>query len=250
NQKISGVDAEFNVSGIDVGGGTMGWRLLAARLNENSILTPGSPRDDRAGDIGFGAPKNKVTTSLTYARGPWSLFLQGRYIDGGTMNRNFTEGVQVDDNTVGSVFYTDLTFRFSGRSGGAPWQVFFTANNLFNEEPPATYPNLGRAGVPGPNSILYDTIARRYTAGVRGSERRGALGRRRGGRRGFGGGRAGPRRPLAGRELRTGFEFARLFLLPLTGQRAVNAPRGLAAAGAARTVRCVRATLLAGAQHR
>src|SRR5690606_3060964 len=93
NQKISGVDAEFNVSGIDVGGGTLGWRLLATRLNENSILTPGSPRDDRAGDIGFGAPKNKVTTNLTYARGPWSLFLQGRFIDGGTMNRNFTEEI-------------------------------------------------------------------------------------------------------------------------------------------------------------
>jgi len=167
NQKISGVDAEFNVSGIDVGGGTLGWRLLATRLNENSILTPGSPRDDRAGDIGFGAPKNKVTTNLTYARGPWSLFLQGRFIDGGTMNRNFTEGVQVDNNKVSSVFYTDLTFRYSGRSGGAPWQVFFTANNVFNETPPATYPNLGRAGVPGPNSILYDTIGRRYTAGVR-----------------------------------------------------------------------------------
>src|SRR5690606_35454308 len=160
NQKISGVDAEFNVSGSDLGGGTMGWRLLATRLNENSILTPGSPRDDGAGDIGFRAPKNKVTTNLTYARGPWSLSLQGRFIDGGTLNRNFTEGVQVDNNKVGSVFYTDLTFRYSGRSGGAPWQVFFTANNLFNEAPPATYPNLGRAGVPGPSSILYDTIGR------------------------------------------------------------------------------------------
>ncbi len=167
NQRISGVDAEFNLSGIDLGAGTLGWRLLATRLNENSVLTPGSPRDDRAGDIGFGAPKNKVTTNLTYARGPWSLFLQGRYIGGGTMNRNFTEGVQVADNTVGSVFYTDLTFRFSGRGGSAPWQVFFTANNLLNETPPASHPTLGRAGVPGPSSVLYDTIGRRYAAGVR-----------------------------------------------------------------------------------
>src|SRR5690606_6730271 len=37
NQRISGVDAEFNVSGIDLGGGTLGWRLLATRLNENSV---------------------------------------------------------------------------------------------------------------------------------------------------------------------------------------------------------------------
>ncbi|MBN1239609.1 MAG: TonB-dependent receptor, partial [Gammaproteobacteria bacterium] len=167
NQKISGVDAELNLAGIELGGGTLGWRLLATRLNENSVLTPGSPKDERAGDIGFGLPENKVTTSLTYARGAWSLFLQGRYIGDGTMNRNFTEGVQVDDNTVDSVFYTDLTFRFSGRDGAAPWQVFFTANNLFNETPPDSYSGLGRAGVPGPSSILYDTIGRRYVVGVR-----------------------------------------------------------------------------------
>jgi outer membrane receptor protein involved in Fe transport len=167
NQKITGVDAEFSFSGIDFAGGTLGWRLLATRLNENSVLTPGSPRDERAGDIGFGLPENKVTTNLTYARGPWSLFLQGRHIDGGTMNRTFTAGVQVADNTVDSVFYTDLSFRFSGQGGSAPWQVFFTANNIFDEAPPAAYAGLGRAGVPGPSSILYDTIGRRFVAGVR-----------------------------------------------------------------------------------
>jgi len=167
NQRVNGVDVEFNLSGIDLGGGTLGWRLLASRLNENSVLTPGSARDERAGDIGVGLPENKVTTNVTYSRGPWSLFLQGRYIGGGTMNRNFTEGVDVDRNSVSSVFYTDLTFRFSGRAGSAPWQVFFTANNLFNEAPPDTFSSIGRAGVAGPSSILYDTIGRRYTAGVR-----------------------------------------------------------------------------------
>lgn len=167
NQKINGVDAELNLRGIEVGGGTMGWRLLATKLNENSVLTPGSARDERAGDIGFGLPENKVTTNLTYARGPWSVFLQGRYLDGGTMNRTYTEGVQVNDNSVDSVFYTDLTFRFSVDGGATPWQFFFTANNLFDETPPATYGGLGRAGVGGPSSVLYDTIGPRFVAGVR-----------------------------------------------------------------------------------
>lgn len=167
NQRINGVDFEFNVSGIDVGGGTLGWRLFATRLNENSILTPGSPRDERAGDMGLGLPKDKFTTSFTYSRGPWSLFLQGRYIGDGIMNRNFVEGVDVDDNTIASVFYTDLTFRFSGQNGSAPWQFFFTTNNLFNRRPPDFFGQIGRAGVPGPSSVLWDTIGRRFTAGVR-----------------------------------------------------------------------------------
>lgn len=167
NQRLNGVDVELNYAGVDLGGGTLGWRLLATRLNENSILTPGSPRDEQAGDISESLPENKVTTSLTYARGPWSLFLQERYLGGGIMDRGLTEGVDIDDNTVSSVMYTDLTFKFSGQGGAAPWEVFFTANNLFDEAPPATYPGLGRAGVPGPSSIMYDTIGRRFTAGVR-----------------------------------------------------------------------------------
>lgn len=172
NQKINGVDAELNYTGIDLGGGTLSWRLIASRLNENSVQTPGSPRDERAGDVGgFGGtpslPEDKVTTSLSYARGPVTVFLQGRYIGGGTLDRSLTEGVDIDDNTVNSITYTDLTFRFSGEGGGAPWEFFLTANNIFDQPPPDTYPGLGRAGVPGPSSILYDTIGRRFVAGVR-----------------------------------------------------------------------------------
>ena len=74
----------------------------------------------------------------------------------------------IDNNQVDSVTYTDLTFSYSGgRSSGSPWQAFLTVNNLANTVPPATYPGLGRAGVPGPNTFLYDTIGRRWVAGVR-----------------------------------------------------------------------------------
>jgi outer membrane receptor protein involved in Fe transport len=167
NEKISGYDLELNYSGINVGRGTLSWRLLGSRLNENSILTPGTPRDERAGDVGFGLPESKVTTSLTYGNGPVTLFLQGRYIGGGTNDRNLVEGVDIDDNTVSSVTYTDLTFNYTGQGGGTPWQSFLTVNNLFNEPPPAAYPSLGRTGVGGPSSVLYDTVGRRFTAGVR-----------------------------------------------------------------------------------
>lgn len=175
NQRIRGVDLELNYSGIEVGDGTLNWRLLASRLDENSVLTPGSPRDERAGDIGIGLPENKLTTSLRYARGPVSIFLQERYIGGGVNNRRLVESntripgvVTVEDNTIESILYTDLTFNYSGgASGGTPWEVFLTVNNLTDEAPPAMYGTIGRAGVGGPNTSVYDTIGRRYTAGVR-----------------------------------------------------------------------------------
>ena len=175
NQRVKGVDMELNYSGINVGRGTLSWRFLASRLNENSILTPGTPRDDRAGDVGVnGLPKDKVTTSLRWSQGPVSLFLQERYIGGGLMDHRLIESsvaipgvTTIDNNQVDSVMYTDLTFTFSGGKSSTPWETFLTVNNLANTVPPDTYPGLGRAGVPGPNSFLYDTIGRRWTAGIR-----------------------------------------------------------------------------------
>ena len=116
-----------------------------------------------------------MTTSLRYARGPVSVFLQERYIGGGLNDKDLVESatripgaVTIDDNTIDSVLYTDLTFNYSGGSNaGTPWEAFFTVNNLFDEAPPDMYTVVGRAGVGGPNSFLYDTIGRRFVAGVR-----------------------------------------------------------------------------------
>jgi len=176
NMRIQGVDLELNYSGIEVGGGTLSWRLLGSRLDENSILTPGSPRIERAGDVGAeGLPDTKVTTNLRYTHGPIALFLQERYIGGGTSDRDLVQSpvripgvVTIDNNTVDSVLYTDLTFNYSGgKAGATPWEVFFTVNNLLDEAPPDMYSVVGRAGVGGPNTLLYDTIGRRFTAGLR-----------------------------------------------------------------------------------
>ena len=89
-------------------------------------MTPGSPRDDRAGDVGSGPPagglpKNKATTNLTYARGPISVFLQERYVGGGVNDHTRVESTvrgtgsvqTIDNNSVDSVLYTDLTFGYS-----------------------------------------------------------------------------------------------------------------------------------------
>jgi iron complex outermembrane recepter protein len=180
NQRVRGLDLELNFSGINVAGGTLSWRLLGSQLDENSVLTPGTLRDERAGDLGSappggGLPKKKFTTSLRYAHGPVSVFLQERYIGGGVNDHTKVEATTrlaglttIESNTVSSVMYTDLTFSFTGgKSGATPWETFLTVNNLTNKAPPSTYQVVGRAGVAGPNTYLYDTLGRRFTAGVR-----------------------------------------------------------------------------------
>ena len=95
NQRISGTDLELNyVAGLN--NGSLGWRLFLTQLNENSIQNPGAPRDNRAGQInggvgGFSLPEYKVTSNVTYSRGPFSLFLQGRWIDSGILDRTRIE---------------------------------------------------------------------------------------------------------------------------------------------------------------
>jgi iron complex outermembrane recepter protein len=119
---------------------------------------------------------------VRWAHGPISINLQERYVGGGLNDHTKSQDtvryapppppapaiVTIDDNTVSAVLYTDLSFSFTGgKGGGKPWETFVTVNNLTNEEPPATYQVVGRAGVAGPNTYLYDTLGRRFTVGVR-----------------------------------------------------------------------------------
>ncbi|HEY5569269.1 MAG TPA: hypothetical protein VIM81_18745 [Gammaproteobacteria bacterium] len=153
----------------DVGdGGSLGVRFFATRLNENSIQNPGAPRDERVGQLagGFSLPEYKLTTNVTYSTGPFSLFVQGRWIDSGTLDRTRIEGVTIDDNTVDSVFYTDVNASYT-LSGQREWQLFFNVTNLLDEEPPLVAAIVGRTGTNEFNAALHDVLGRRFAVGFR-----------------------------------------------------------------------------------
>jgi outer membrane receptor protein involved in Fe transport len=164
-QLIEGVDFEVNY-----GIGPVDLRLFASRLMRNSIQTPGTTAvDDRAGDIGgtgAGFPELKVTANVTYSRGPFALFVQERYLDGGMLDRTRVEGVTIDDNSIESTYYTDLGVKFT-LQGGEGWELFANVNNLLDQEPRATAQILGRAGVNEFNPGLYDVLGRRFVLGAR-----------------------------------------------------------------------------------
>jgi outer membrane receptor protein involved in Fe transport len=169
---------------------TYAWSNFALRgfvtqLKENSVQTPGGQPDNRAGDIGganAGLPELKVTANLTWSRGPFSLFVQERYIDGGKLDRFLLEGDRtliaqlglpstystIDDNSIDSTYYTDLGLRFAFGNDDA-WEIFGNINNLFDQEPQATAQILGRAGVNEFNqaALLYDVLGRTVTVGAR-----------------------------------------------------------------------------------
>jgi outer membrane receptor protein involved in Fe transport len=143
--------------------------LFATRLNENSTQNRGGPRDERAGQVagGFSLPDNKVTTSINYSQGPFTVFVQGRWIDEGILDRTRRVGVganTIDDNTVDSVFYTDLNASYT-ITGQRQWEVFLNVTNLFDEEPPLAAQIVGRTGTNEFNTALHDVLGRRFVAG-------------------------------------------------------------------------------------
>lgn len=194
SQRINGVDVEMRYSTeINVFGNAaenLAWRFLYSNLGENSIQTPGGLRDDRVGQIGaFGFADNKVTTSLTYTNGPWSGFLQARWIDGGILDRTRLESdvaipasqrpansnlslctggstiCTLDDNSVPSMVYWDA--RIGGNFGAREnIEVYLNINNLLDREPNITPGTVGRTGIGTGVIGLYDILGRRYTVGV------------------------------------------------------------------------------------
>jgi outer membrane receptor protein involved in Fe transport len=167
--RASGVDLELAYR-ADVGPGTLGWRFLGSRLNENSITNFGAAKVDYAGDVGIQEfPEFKFTTNLTYSQGPFSAFLQGRYIGSGMYDARDIEGVTISDNSVESVFYTDARLSYSrDRANGGRWEIFGNITNLFDKDPPIVPGFSSFTGQASQtNASIHDILGRRYTIGFR-----------------------------------------------------------------------------------
>jgi len=192
-QKIEGADIEMVYRGdANLFGDKsedFAVRFLTSYLGENSIQSQGGILDDRSGQIGgFGFPEWKVTTNLTYNIENYSMFLQGRWIGDGLLDRTRRQSdiripgpvpagsilaacganiCTIDDNSVPSTFLMDA--RFTGRFGeNDNLEVYGNIQNLLDREPVITPGNsVGRTGTgTSVNAGLYDILGRRYTIGV------------------------------------------------------------------------------------
>lgn len=180
---VSGADLElsyrtdFNLFGGLAGGGeSLLLRAFYSYVDENSQNTePGNraTQIERAGWVGGGLPRNKLTSQFTYMNGPLTAFVQGRYIGAGKHSNqisgvNAVEGIHIDDNTVSSVFYTDLNVSWLFETGTAgEVELFANVTNLFDRDPPVHGSFFNFFGSTQVIEALHDTLGRRYTGGVR-----------------------------------------------------------------------------------
>jgi iron complex outermembrane recepter protein len=168
--RTSGLDIEASY-GAELAGGRLSLRAMANYVEKYRTSSPGLPPVDRVGQVGQSIglpsiPKWIATFQATYDRGPWSLFVQERYIHHGLYDTAFVEGVDIDRNKIPHVWYTDVTLKRRFEAAGGEYELFATVNNLLNEDPPIT-PQVGASLIPAANPQLYDVLGRYYTVGLR-----------------------------------------------------------------------------------
>ena len=137
--------------------------------------SPGVPTFEFVGSIGRGLLKNgwgaipkwRGTIGVNYDSGPFSLFVQERFIDslsqvgGNTPNDIYADG----SGKLPSVFYTDLSIEYEFKNSGV--KAFFSVNNLFDRDPPLlAYSILPDIIYPAAGTV-YDLVGRYMTVGFR-----------------------------------------------------------------------------------
>jgi outer membrane receptor protein involved in Fe transport len=138
-------------------------RTLAGFVAERSNTAQGGSPVDVSG--GLATPELTGVLTTNYSVGPFSWMMQGRFRDEALINTTWTEGVEVDKNTVSSYTYWSTMLSYNGETAsGATWRVGLNVQNLFDKRPQQ---------VPGtaserfaPQSLTGDVYGRRYNLNV------------------------------------------------------------------------------------
>ena len=141
-------------------------RLLGGKLDSRTNTVQGSVPDQLAGARATPAgtlPELTGSVTASYRYGLWNFQLQQRYIDELLLDRNFVQGIDIDDNTVASQSWTNIVLNreFQGRGEGI-WRVSFNVQNLFDKDPPVIASNPFFAGAAQATDNTHDVWGRRY----------------------------------------------------------------------------------------
>jgi outer membrane receptor protein involved in Fe transport len=169
SRRVKGIDFDVSYS-TTFAGGRLGLRGLVNHAI-NYTDTVGGIVTEQAG---FYNTANQLTIpnwrgnfNVTYEHGPYSIFVQERYIGSYTQLPPLPVNIFAEPK-IGAVWYTDVTGRVKlGGSGEHDFEFYATVNNLFRRKPPFVgnrfAAGLGFPTVPG----LYDLDDRYFTVGVR-----------------------------------------------------------------------------------
>ncbi len=173
-QKVVGTDAEADYQ-LSLGGGrTLGFRLIGSYLDQFSLHNINVPVQQQAGTTGnLPLPRLQLNLGASYTQGPFSVFLNERYISSGRRmwndNKPALGGQIINDDHIPSALYTDLNLAYnsSGGDGAGTWGVYLNVQNLLDRAPPRVPIFSTFNGTTDTNRSLFDVLGRRFVLGVK-----------------------------------------------------------------------------------
>jgi outer membrane receptor protein involved in Fe transport len=160
--QTSGLDLEVGYV-HDLAPGQLSIRMLTTYVDKLVTTVSGVPTD-RAGQVGAtgGVPHWRGNVSTEFRTQKYNAGILYRYVQGGTYDNTFVQGIDINDNTVSARGYVDLS---GGYKITDNVEVFGKINNLLDADPPAT-PNIIAQTIYA-SSPFYDRTGRYYIGGVR-----------------------------------------------------------------------------------
>ena len=167
----SGVDIEASyrrpVTLLGGEGESITVRVFGNYLDEVSSAFVGEKVINRAGEANFS--KWLATASLGYSNGPFSANIQTRYIGDTVRDKTWIDGIDIQDNSVASVAYTNVNLSYGFEwSANKTGEVYLYVGNLLDKAPPLSPGGVGltTGTASHTNNGLFDTIGRTFTMGV------------------------------------------------------------------------------------
>ena len=109
-----------------------------------------------------GTPHWRWNASAIYTAGPWRASVFVRWIQGGRLNNTLVEGIDINDNTVQSRSYTDLSLTYTINDR---YEIYGNIRNLLNTDPPVTANSL--IAPQTATSPFFDVLGRYFIVGAR-----------------------------------------------------------------------------------
>ena len=173
SEKVVGTDLEADFQTPLGAGRSLTFRLLGGYLDEESLSNLGAPVQQLAGTTGnMPLPRVQLNLSATYAQGPYSVFVNERFISDGKREWNDDElalgGVTINDDHISSALYTDLNLAYTlNTKSKGELQFFLNVQNVFDRAPPRVYIFSGFNGTTDTNRALFDVLGRRFVLGAK-----------------------------------------------------------------------------------
>jgi iron complex outermembrane receptor protein len=164
NQTGVDLEADYTWSANDLIAswpGVFNLRLLANYVGKDTSFN-GFSTTNGAGQVG--TPKWKGDARLSYSEGHLLLYVEERFVGAQVYDNSYTSLI-IADNNVGGAAYTTMSVSYDiSNSDQNKLQAFLVVDNLFNSSPSIV---AGTAFAAQTRPGVFDTLGRRFTAGIR-----------------------------------------------------------------------------------